>query len=94
VVAQENFRGVRGADLMAPEPRVLASSTPLEAFVYDEAVRRGHRALGVVDDGRLLGYLTRASVIQYLALRERLDLPPGRRGAMPSREGPRLHRVA
>lgn len=140
---QETFRGVRIADLMTPEPRVLAPATPLDAFVYDEAIRRGQRALPVVDgdrllgivsvtdaqkvpveawpgtpvaavmtsenlavvgpgddvnrglrlmaerglhqlpvtsDGRLVGLLTRAAVVQFLALREELDLPPRRRG--------------
>jgi Zn-dependent protease len=137
-IAQETFRGVRVADLMTPEPQDLPAETPIERFVYDEVVRRGHRALAVVDhdrlvgvvsitdaqrapadqwptrpvasvmtrddlaivapgdeltgalkllahrglhqllvvdDGRFVGYLTRASIIQYLALRTRLNGP-------------------
>ncbi|HEV8637098.1 MAG TPA: site-2 protease family protein [Chloroflexota bacterium] len=142
LAVQETFRGVRVADLMTPGPATVEPDTPLDAFVYEEVIRRGQRALPVVDggrllgivsvtdarkvpteawastpvsavmtaeelaavapgdelnralklmadrglhqalvldDGRLVGLLTRAAVIQYLALRDQLDLPPRRR---------------
>jgi CBS domain-containing protein len=151
LAAQETFRGVRVADLMTPEPRVLPPNAPLDLFVYEEVIRRGNRALPVVEDGRLVGIvsvvdaqkvrseawsrtpvsavltredlavvapgedlnralklmadrglhqvlvvaggelrgmLTRASVVQYLALREAVRLPARREDALPGNVRP------
>ena len=151
--AQETFRGVRVADLMTPEPQVAPPTMPLDAFVYEEVVKRGQRALPVVDGdlllgivsvadaqetppaawaatpvsavmtrrdlatvepeddldralklmterglhqvlvtrgGSLVGLLTRANVVQFLALRAKLGLPPRR----PTGGAEHLRRVA
>jgi Zn-dependent protease/predicted transcriptional regulator len=54
----ENLRGVRVEQLMDPEPPLAEQDLSVESFVFDHVLRRGRRALLVVDDGRLLGLVS------------------------------------
>ena len=58
VAAQQSFRGVRVADLMTPDPPFLAPDTRLDAFVHEEVIRRGRRALPVSDGSKLIGIVS------------------------------------
>lgn len=55
---REHLAGVRVAELMDPYPPVAEPSMSVEEFVYDHVLRRGRRALLVVDQGRLLGLVS------------------------------------
>jgi Zn-dependent protease/CBS domain-containing protein len=50
--------GVPVSTLMDPRPATAAPDTSVQEFVFWHLLRRGHRALPVVDDGRLVGIVT------------------------------------
>jgi Zn-dependent protease/predicted transcriptional regulator len=58
VVLRDALRGVRVADLMTPAPRTVSPLMRLDEFVHEEVIRRGHRALPVVDGDRFVGVVT------------------------------------
>jgi Zn-dependent protease/CBS domain-containing protein len=55
---QAGFRGVRVRDLMTPDPHVVPPTMPLDSFVREEVVRRGHQAAPVLDGERLVGIVS------------------------------------
>jgi CBS domain-containing protein len=55
---QELLRGRKVSDVMATNPRTVASDLDTRSFVHDYVMRQGVRALPVVDDGRLVGIMS------------------------------------
>lgn len=55
---QENLRGIRVASLMNPSVPTVEPDTSVQDFVFDHVMRRGNRAVLVVDDGRLAGIVS------------------------------------
>jgi CBS domain-containing protein len=43
---------------MDPSPVVASPNLSVHDFVFEDVLQRGHRALPVADDGRLLGIVT------------------------------------
>lgn len=54
----EHLRGIPVAQLMNPDPPVVSGDVSVQAFVFEHVLRRGQRAVLVVDDGRLVGIVT------------------------------------
>jgi CBS domain-containing protein len=55
---QEVLRGAPVSSLMDPSPVVASPNLSVHDFVFEDVLQRGHRALPVADDGRLLGIVT------------------------------------
>jgi Zn-dependent protease/CBS domain-containing protein len=55
---QEGLRGARVAEVMDPQPPSAGPAMSVHEFVLDHVIRRGHRALLVVDGGRLVGLVS------------------------------------
>jgi CBS domain-containing protein len=55
---RESLRGVSVADLMDTPPVVVAPDLSVQDFVVDQVMRRGQRALPVVDGGRIVGIVS------------------------------------
>jgi Zn-dependent protease/CBS domain-containing protein len=62
VQLQEGFRGVRVADVMAPDPPVVSPALPVRELVDSHILRRGLRAIPVAQDGRIVGLVTLSDV--------------------------------
>ena len=62
VVLRERFRRVPIAGLIRPDPPAIQPWLPVADLVYDYLVRRGLRALPVVDDGRVVGIVSISDV--------------------------------
>jgi CBS domain-containing protein len=58
VALRDALRGVRVADVMTPAPRTVSPLMRLDEFVHEEVIRRGHRALPVVDGDRFVGIVS------------------------------------
>ena len=64
----ENLRGLRVRQFMNPDPPAVEPALPVSEFVFEHALRRGHRAVLVADrDGRLLG---------LMSITDARDVPP------------------
>jgi Zn-dependent protease/CBS domain-containing protein len=57
-VQRQTFRGIRVASIMDPSPVVAPPDLSVHDFIFDYVLQRGHRALPVVDNGRLVGIAT------------------------------------
>jgi Zn-dependent protease/CBS domain-containing protein len=57
-VQRQTFRGVSVASIMDPSPMVAPPDLSVHDFVLDYVLQRGHRALPIVDNGRLVGIAT------------------------------------
>jgi CBS domain-containing protein len=55
---RESLAGVSIADLMDKPPVVVAPDLSVQDFVVEQVMRRGQRALPVVDTGRLIGIVS------------------------------------
>ena len=55
---RESLAGVTVADLMDTPPVAVPPDLSVQDFVMDQVMRRGHRALPVVDNGRLVGIVS------------------------------------
>jgi Zn-dependent protease/predicted transcriptional regulator len=55
---RESLSGVTVADLMDTPPVIASPDLSVQDFVVEQVMRRGHRALPVVTDGRLLGIVS------------------------------------
>jgi Zn-dependent protease len=58
VLLRESLRGIRVADFMDPQPATAQPEMSVHEFVLWHVLRRGRRALPVVEDGRLVGIVT------------------------------------
>jgi Zn-dependent protease/CBS domain-containing protein len=58
VAVQSQLAGVLVTRVMDPSPETLSSRVSVRDFVMEHALRRGQRALPVVEDGRLLGIVS------------------------------------
>jgi CBS domain-containing protein len=58
VQSREVLRGLRVSELMDPNPDVASPSMSAEEFVFEHVVRRGRRALPVIENGRLVGIVS------------------------------------
>lgn len=75
-VPAERRRDTSVDRIMTPRERLVtvSSNTPLSAAI--EALGRGdYEQVPVVDEGRLVGLLSRADVLREIQIREALDLP-------------------
>ena len=59
---RENLRGIRVRQLMNPDPPFGEPDMSVRAFVHEQVLRRGHRAVLVMQDGRLLGLMSLSDV--------------------------------
>ena len=66
--------GRKVEEVMTSEPYTVSSDTPLERVV-EEMERRHVKRLPVVDDGRLVGIISRANLLHALVSLRR-DMPP------------------
>jgi Zn-dependent protease/CBS domain-containing protein len=57
-IQRQTFRGVQVGNVMDPSPAMAPGNLSVHDFVFDYVLQRGHRALPVVDNGRLLGIVT------------------------------------
>ena len=57
-VQRQTFQGVRVASIMDQSPTLAAPDLSVHDFVFDYVLQRGHRALPIVDNGRLVGIVT------------------------------------
>jgi Zn-dependent protease/CBS domain-containing protein len=57
-VLRESLRGVPVSKLMDRTPAVAAPGLSVQDFVFEQVLQGGHRALPIVDDGRLVGIVT------------------------------------
>ena len=56
---RETLRGVLVSNRALDEAPVVATATlSVQDFVFEQVLQRGHRALPIVDDGRLIGIVT------------------------------------
>jgi Zn-dependent protease/CBS domain-containing protein len=55
---REELRGVKVGELMHRQPAVVSPELSVEAFVYDQVLREGRRAVVVADGSRLLGLVS------------------------------------
>lgn len=62
VATQESFRGVRVAEVMDTEPCTVPPTITVAEMVHEYVFHRGHRALPVLEDGRLVGIATTVDV--------------------------------
>lgn len=61
--------GQHAADVMSPKPVVVAADTPVQE-IADLLERRRIKRVPVVQDGKLIGIVSRANLIQALAMQE------------------------
>jgi CBS domain-containing protein len=57
-IQRQTFRGVQVGSVMDPSPALAPGNLSVHDFVFEYVLQRGHRALPVVDNGRLLGIVT------------------------------------
>ena len=57
-VQRETLRGVLVSSLVDEAPVVATATLSVQDFVFEQVLQRGHRALPIVDDGRLIGIVT------------------------------------
>jgi Zn-dependent protease/CBS domain-containing protein len=55
---RETLRGVPVSSLLDEAPVVATADLSVHDFVFEQVLQRGHRALPIVDDGRLVGIVT------------------------------------
>jgi Zn-dependent protease/CBS domain-containing protein len=55
---RETLRGVPVSRLVDQAPAVATAGLTVQDFVFEQVLQRGHRALPIVDDGRLVGIVT------------------------------------
>jgi Zn-dependent protease/CBS domain-containing protein len=55
---QQSVRGITAARLMEDPAVAVPPTMSIEDFVFEQVLRHGHRALPVVDDGRLVGIMS------------------------------------
>jgi len=55
---RETLRGVLVSSLVDEAPVVATATLSVQDFVFEQVLQRGHRALPIVDDGRLIGIVT------------------------------------
>jgi Zn-dependent protease/CBS domain-containing protein len=59
---QQSLRGIIAASLMEEPAAAIPPTLSVADFVFEEVMRHGHRALPVVDDGRLVGIVSLSDV--------------------------------
>ncbi|MBI4260335.1 MAG: CBS domain-containing protein, partial [Actinobacteria bacterium] len=59
---EEDLRGISVAQVMNPTVPLAEPSMSVQDLVFDHIMRRGHRALVVEDDGRVLGIVSISDV--------------------------------
>jgi Zn-dependent protease/CBS domain-containing protein len=59
-VQRQTFRGVKVGNVMDPSPALAAADLSVHDFVFEYVLQRGHRALPIVEKGRLVGIATLA----------------------------------
>jgi Zn-dependent protease/CBS domain-containing protein len=62
VQTEERFRGVKVAEVMAPDPPSISPALSVRELVDDYILRRGLRALPVAQDGRIVGLVSLTDV--------------------------------
>ena len=62
IVLRERYKRVPIAGLIRPDPLVIHPWLPVSDLVYEYLVRRGRRALPVVEDGRVIGIVSISDV--------------------------------
>jgi Zn-dependent protease/predicted transcriptional regulator len=55
---QQSVRGISAAELMQEPAVAVPPNLSVEDFVFEQVMRHGHRALPVVDNGRLMGLVS------------------------------------
>jgi Zn-dependent protease/predicted transcriptional regulator len=55
---QQSVRGITAARLMEAPSMAISPTTSVADFVFEQVMRHGHRALPVVDNGRLAGIVS------------------------------------
>jgi len=59
---QQSVRSVTASSLMEAPATAIPPTMTVEDFVYEQVMRHGHRALPVVEDGRLVGIVSLSDV--------------------------------
>ncbi|MHB1417490.1 MAG: CBS domain-containing protein [Chloroflexota bacterium] len=60
--SRAGFAGVRVADLADPDPETVSPTAPVDQVVRECLLRRGRRAMPVLDDGRLVGIVSLSDI--------------------------------